>query len=207
MIDEPSISVWIDDPSAVFRLGLAALLEPPGFRLSGESARFVPAPDLAVTDVLVFDLGAEVLTTALRLTSDHPTRSVAIARSPEDPLLAEAVEGGVSGALIRTALTREAFHHCLRSVAGGNGFLPSAVLARLAGGRSASRRGRAADELTGRELDVLRLLSKGESTREIARTLSYSEKTVKNIVHDLLVRMSCRNRAQVVALATRRGLI
>ena len=207
MIDERTISVWIDDPSAVFRLGLAALLEPPVFHLSGESSRFVPEPDLAGTDVLVFDLGADVLAAALGLTSDHPTRLVAIARGPEDPLLSEAVEAGVAGALIRSALTPDTFRHCVRSVAGGNGFLPSAVLTHLAGGRTGTRRGRLGSDLTGRELEVLRLLSKGESTREIARTLSYSEKTVKNIVHDLLVRMSCRNRAQVVALATRRGLI
>ena len=54
---------------------------------------------------------------------------------------------------------------------------------------------------------MLRLLSKGESTRQIAEDLCYSEKTVKNIVHDVLVRMNCRNRAQAVALATERGLI
>lgn len=206
-MEQRTISVWIDDPSAVFRLGLAALLEAPAFRCAGESSRFAPPPRLDGTDVLVFDLGEDSLAAVLALISDGPTRAVAIARSAEDRLLPEAVEAGVAGALIRPALTPEAFHHCLRSVAGGNGFLPSAVLAQIAGGRSPGRRGRAPDALSGRELDVLRLLSKGESTREIARTLSYSEKTVKNIVHDLLVRMSCRNRAQAVALATRRGLI
>ena len=66
---------------------------------------------------------------------------------------------------------------------------------------------RGAGDLTDRELGVLRLLSKGETTNQIAADLCYSEKTVKNIVHDVLVRMNCRNRAQAVALATRRGLI
>ena len=54
---------------------------------------------------------------------------------------------------------------------------------------------------------MLRLLSAGDNTRQIAEQLSYSEKTVKNIVHDVLVRMGCKNRAQAVAVATRKGLI
>ena len=79
------------------------------------------------------------------------------------------------------------------------------MLSRLLSRPRAGMRG--AGDLTDRELGVLRLLSKGESTRQIAEDLCYSEKTVKNIVHDVLVRMNCRNRAQAVALATRRGLI
>ena len=58
-----------------------------------------------------------------------------------------------------------------------------------------------------RELEVLRLVADGESTRDIADKMCYSERTVKNIVHDLLVRMNCRNRAHAVALATRQGII
>ena len=207
MTDERTIRVWVDDHSAVFRLGLAALLEPPGFRLAGESCRFVPEPDVARTDVVVFDLVQPGLAAAVRLTSGTDTHLVAVAKSADDPLLVEAVEAGVAGALIRSEVNPHAFLHCLRSVAGGNGFLPATVLASLTGGPGGSRRGRLHGDLSGRELDVLKLLSKGESTREIAEALCYSEKTVKNIVHDLLVRMSCRNRAQAVALATRRGLI
>jgi DNA-binding NarL/FixJ family response regulator len=61
--------------------------------------------------------------------------------------------------------------------------------------------------LAGREVSVLRLLAEGESTREIAENLSYSERTVKNIVHDLLMKLDCRTRAHAVALATRQGVI
>lgn len=62
-------------------------------------------------------------------------------------------------------------------------------------------------QLSKREHQVLRLLAEGESTRGIAQRLSYSERTVKNIVHDLLVKLDCRTRAHAVALAARRGVI
>lgn len=62
-------------------------------------------------------------------------------------------------------------------------------------------------ELTSRELAVLRMLADGEVTRGIAEQLNYSERTVKNIVRDVLVKLNCRTRAHAAALATRRGLI
>jgi DNA-binding NarL/FixJ family response regulator len=209
VIEERPLRVWIDDRNPIFRLGLSACLEPPRFLVAGESAGFVPAPDLERTDVVVFELDPAGLTTALRLNpgQENGIRLVAIAADAENDLLVEAVESGVAGALLRAEATPQALLQCLRSVAAGNGSIPTAVLGRLlARPRSAGRPGGAGD-LTGRELDVLRLLSTGQNTRQIAEDLSYSEKTVKNIVHDVLVRMNCRNRAQAVAMATRRGFI
>jgi DNA-binding NarL/FixJ family response regulator len=141
----------------------------------------------------------------MRLAADAKLLLVAIAASAEDELLVEAIEAGVTGALLRGDANPSTFLHTLRSAAAGNGSLPTAVLGRLLSRPRVGLRG--AGDLTDRELGVLRLLSKGESTRQIAEDLCYSEKTVKNIVHDVLVRMNCRNRAQAVALATRRGLI
>jgi DNA-binding CsgD family transcriptional regulator len=62
-------------------------------------------------------------------------------------------------------------------------------------------------QLSEREYDVLRMLADGESTRGIAQRLSYSERTVKTIVRDLLVKMNCKTRAHAVALAARQGVI
>ena len=202
--EERPLRIWIDDHNPIFRLGLGACLEPP-FLLAGESAHFSPQPDLTRTDMLVFELDQAGLPNALRLAHDSSLILVALAGSVEDELLVEAIEAGVTGALLRSDANPNTFVHTLRSAAAGNGSLPAAVLGRLL---SRPRTGvRGAGDLTERELGVLRLLSKGESTRQIAEDLCYSEKTVKNIVHDVLVRMNCRNRAQAVALATRRGLI
>jgi len=202
--EERPLRIWIDDHNPIFRLGLGACLEPP-FLLAGESAHFSPQPDLTRTDMLVFELDQAGLPSALRLVRDSSLLLVAIAGSVEDELLVEAIEAGVTGALLRGDANPNTFLHTLRSAAAGNGSLPAAVLGRLLSRPRTGMRG--AGDLTDRELGVLRLLSKGESTRQIAEDLCYSEKTVKNIVHDVLVRMNCRNRAQAVALATRRGLI
>jgi DNA-binding NarL/FixJ family response regulator len=204
VIDEQPLRIWIDDHNPIFRLGLGACLEPP-FLLAGESTHFSPQPDLTRTDILVFELDQAGLPNALRLARDTSLLLVVIAESAEDELLVEAIEAGVTGAMLRGDANPNAFLHTLRSAAAGNGSLPAAVLGRLLSRPRVGMRG--AGDLTDRELGVLRLLSKGESTRQIAEDLCYSEKTVKNIVHDVLVRMNCRNRAQAVALATRRGLI
>jgi DNA-binding CsgD family transcriptional regulator len=62
-------------------------------------------------------------------------------------------------------------------------------------------------QLEPRELAVLRRLAEGDSTRDIALRLSYSERTVKTIVRDTLDKLDCRTRAHAVALAARRGLV
>ena len=61
--------------------------------------------------------------------------------------------------------------------------------------------------LTERETSVLRLLSQGCDTAEVGRRLFYSERTVKNIIHDVTSRLELRNRAHAVAYAIREGLI
>ncbi|MGH9039624.1 MAG: LuxR C-terminal-related transcriptional regulator [Acidimicrobiia bacterium] len=207
MIEERPVRVWVDDENDIFRLGLSSCLGSDGFVVAGESRGLAPRPDLSRTDVLVFDLGGGRLGEVVRLTQGSATRLLAIAATATDGLLIDAVEAGVAGVLLRADVTPAAFLHCLRSVSRGNGSVPASALASLLAAPGPGRRPGSSGHLTGRELDVLRLLSTGQSTREIAADLSYSEKTVKNIVHDLLVRMNCRNRAQAVAMATQRGLI
>ena len=58
-----------------------------------------------------------------------------------------------------------------------------------------------------REVAVLRLLAQGMSTREVARALSYSERTIKNVVYDLTTRNGLRNRTHAVAVAVRSGVV
>lgn len=67
--------------------------------------------------------------------------------------------------------------------------------------------GLSATGLKAREVSVLRLLAEGLSTGEIAEHLDYSERTVKNIIHDMLTRLNLRNRAHAVAFAVRSGAL
>ena len=61
--------------------------------------------------------------------------------------------------------------------------------------------------LTAREREVLRLVADGHATREVARRLCYSERTIKNVVHDAVAKLDARTRSQAVAKAVRAGLI
>jgi DNA-binding NarL/FixJ family response regulator len=62
-------------------------------------------------------------------------------------------------------------------------------------------------KLAPREIDVLRLVADGYDTGEIATKLAYSERTVKNVLHDVTTRLQLRNRSHAVAFALREGLI
>ncbi len=61
--------------------------------------------------------------------------------------------------------------------------------------------------LTTREADMLRMVSEGLDTAEIARKTAYSERTVKNVLHEVITRLQLRNRAHAVGYALRNGLI
>lgn len=61
--------------------------------------------------------------------------------------------------------------------------------------------------LTRREQQALSLIAEGHPTREVALKLSYSERTVKNVLHDIVVKLNVRTRSQAVACAVREGLI
>ena len=203
---EPGI--WVDDSNAIFRRGLVSSLQAEAFTVVGESAGLRPEPDLVRTAVLVFDIEAVGLPRATTLAHGSTVRLVALLRDVREERIYDTVTAGVAGVLVRRDLTPSRFTACVRSVLEGNGSMPPALLGQvLLGLARGSPRGGGAGALARREVDVLRLLAKGDSTRDIAEHLAYSERTVKNIVHDLLVKLNCRTRAHAVALATREGII
>ncbi|WP_331481928.1 response regulator transcription factor [Streptomyces rubrogriseus] len=62
-----------------------------------------------------------------------------------------------------------------------------------------------APKLNPREVDVLQLVAEGLSTAEVASHLNYSERTIKNVLHEVITRLNLRNRTQAVAWAIRSG--
>jgi DNA-binding NarL/FixJ family response regulator len=115
--------------------------------------------------------------------------------------------GEVTAALILRDVTPSRVVSCVRAATSGGGSISPELLGQLLPEGARTRPDPSQPQLTDREYDVLRMLADGESTRGIAERLSYSERTVKNIVHDLLVKLGCRTRAHAVALATRQGVI
>jgi DNA-binding NarL/FixJ family response regulator len=198
--------VWIEDEHPIFRQGLAACVGAEGFTVSGLSAGLVPEPPAGAMDVLLFGVVASTFPRILARTKGTAVRLIALVTSDIDALLYDAVAAGVAAVLVRRDLSEATLAGALRAVAAGQTWSPSEVVSGLLD-RAAHSNAGAARGLTARELSVLRRLSEGDDTREIAELLGYAERTVKNIVHDLLVKMNCRNRVHAIATATRRGLI
>lgn len=140
-------------------------------------------------------------------------RIVLVASELDDAGLLVAVETGVSGLLRRREATPERLAAAVTSAASGDGTLAPDLLGRLMAQMSRLQRDVLAPRgigpagLTERERDVLRLLADGYDTAEIANELAYSERTIKNIIHDLTTRLNLRNRSHAVAYAVKSGLI
>ena len=108
---------------------------------------------------------------------------------------------------MRRALTPSRLLSCVQAVTTGSRSLPPELLRETPAGSRPNKGDPKDAQLAPRELDVLRLLADGDSTRDIAKQLSYSERTVKSIVHDLLEKLNSRTRAHAVASATRHGIL
>jgi len=124
--------------------------------------------------------------------------------------VAGAVQAGAAGILRRSSATRDGLLSAVRAAAVGEGMLPLDLLGHLL--RQVRHvevvpRGPTHSVPSDRELKVLRLLSEGCDTREIARRLAYSERTVKNVIQDVTRRFGLRNRSHAVAYALRHGFI
>lgn len=174
--------------------------------------------DLAVDDadvaVVVADcLDDQTLRAMRALRRGERPRLVLVATSLDDADLVTAAEAGVVGLLRRVDATAEALVRTVVRVHQGDGEVPADLLGRLLDqlGRLQrtvlAPRGLSFARLTERETEVLRLVAEGHDTAEIAQQMCYSERTVKNVLHDLTTRLQLRNRTHAVAYAVREGLI
>jgi DNA-binding NarL/FixJ family response regulator len=131
----------------------------------------------------------------------------------DDATLLTAVETGIAGLIHRSEATPDRLVSVIRSAAAGEAAVPPDLLCRLLDqvGRlqrqTLSPRGSSAAGLANREIAVLRLVADGLDTAEIAVKLSYSQRTIKTVLHDVTTRLQLRNRSHAVAYALRQGLI
>lgn len=140
-------------------------------------------------------------------------RVVLVVTRLDDAGMLAGVEAGACGLLRRSEAQPERLVTAIQSAATGDGSVPADLLGRLLQhvGRLQrqvlSPRGLTLSGLTEREIEVLRLVADGMDTAEIAGSLAYSERTIKNIIHDVTARLNLRNRSHAVAYAVREGLI
>ena len=191
---------------------------------AGVGSQLRGRPEVAVVDqseldeadvaVVVTDLVDETVLRILRaIQRGSAPRTVLIAATLDESTVIAAAEAGVSGLLRRSEVTAERLLEVVGKVAAGEAAVPADLLARLLDqvGRLQrqvlSPRGLRFSGLSEREIEVLRLLADGLDTGEIARKLSYSERTIKAVLHDVTARFQLRSRAHAVAYAVREGLI
>ena len=118
-----------------------------------------------------------------------------------------ALHAGAVGFLRKDELTPETLGSAVTAAANGTGVVTPELLGRLLAGAPAPADRRVAARLTDREQQVLSLIADGHPMREVAEELSYSERTVKNVLHDVVTKLNARSRSQAVAFAVREGLI
>jgi DNA-binding NarL/FixJ family response regulator len=142
---------------------------------------------------------------------DPPPHVVIVTTFDDDENLYEALRAGASGFLLKNS-PPEQLVEAVRAAAAGDGLLATAVtrrviaeLARRSPGEPA--RPAALDELTARELEVLRLMARGLSNAEIAAELVITPGTAKTHVSRILMKLGLRDRVQAVVLAYETGLV
>ena len=197
--------VWLDDRHAIFRLGMATCLRDGGCVIAGESSALDPMPIPRAMDVLIFESHVTALRRAVRLVAGSNARLIAVVEQPTEAQVSDLVGAGVNGILPREDLNPRSVTAYVHAVSSGSTALPQQLFRRLL--TVNQNQPAMADWLCGRERDVLRLLAEGLDTHQIALDLCFSERTVKNVVHDVLIKLNCRTRAHAVAHATRAGVI
>jgi DNA-binding NarL/FixJ family response regulator len=207
------IRVLIADDHAVVRQGLRTYLElQDDVEVIGEAADGAAAVDAAerlAPDVVLLDLAMPRLdgVGALELLRERvPAARVLVLTSfGEDDRLFAALRAGAAGFLLKDTEPPDLVR-AIRSAHAGEAPLSPATAARVVEELVRGGRPRAADLLTPRELEVLRLIARGRSNKRIALELGVAEKTVKTHVGHLLGKLGLSDRTQAALYAVREGL-
>jgi NarL family two-component system response regulator LiaR len=208
------IRVLIADDHAVVRQGLRTFLDlQPDVEVAGEAADGEEAVEAArrlSPDVVLLDLAMPRLdgVAALpRLREAAPAARVIVLTSfGEDDRVFAALRAGAAGFLLKDVEPAELVRG-IRTAHAGQAPLSPAVAARVVEELAHPGRRAGGDELTPRELEVLRLIAGGRSNKRIALELGVAEKTVKTHVSHVLAKLGLADRTQAALYAVREGLV
>jgi DNA-binding NarL/FixJ family response regulator len=205
-MNEP-IRILLADDHPSLRAGLASILDAqPDLTVvaeAGSGSEAVACFKASRPDVLIMDLrmpggdGIEAIRELIACDPDAKVLVLTTFDNEEDVF--SALEAGARGYMLKDT-TREEIIEAVRQVNAGQRFLPPTVASRLAD--RMIRPG-----LTPRELDVLRLVSRGRTNKEIASAMFISEETVKSHMKGLFQKLGVHDRAEAIAVALQRGLL
>src|ERR1700720_3234442 len=204
---KPRIGVLIADDHSVLRQGLVSLI---GFEsdmmVVGEAGNGREAvdlwkqhrPEVTLLDLRMPELDGVGVIKQIRA-DDENARIIVLTTFDGDEDIYRAIQAGAKGYLLKD-VPREALMDCIRHVHAGETSVPMHLVAKLADRVSG-------ETLSKREIEVLKLMAKGKSNKEIASALFISEGTVKSHGKAIFAKMNVVSRTEAVAEATRRGLI
>jgi DNA-binding NarL/FixJ family response regulator len=201
------IRIIVADDHAIVRQGFVALINTaPDMEVIDSANDGKAAVELFrrhKPDVVLMDLrmpvmtGVEAIVAIRKEFSD--ARVIVLTTYDGDEDIYRALQAGARGYLLKDVFFEE-LQSAIRTVHRGLRHIPKAVAERLADRMSSS-------ELTSRELEVLRLIVKGQSNREIGNTLAISEATVKSHINNILSKLGVTDRTQAATTALQRGIV
>ncbi|MCX7783451.1 MAG: response regulator transcription factor [Meiothermus sp.] len=210
MTGSATIRILLVDDHPVVRAGLSGLLSSqPDFEVVGEASNGLEALDLLEKlrlDVVLMDLRMPQMdgVSAIRqIRAKFPKVQVLVLTTYDtDSEIVRAVEAGATGYLLKD-VPREELFRAVRLCARGEAVLSPPIAARLLG----RMRGPAEENLSVRELEVLSLVARGFSNKEIARKLKISEATVKTHLLHAFGKLGVDDRTAAVTVALERGIL
>lgn len=201
------IRILVVDDHHVVRQGLVALINSvddmevvgeAGDGRAGVDLYKEHSPDVTIMDLRLPVLGGVEAIQAIRAHNPQ-ARVIVLTTFDGDENIYRALQAGARGYLLKDMFGDELMD-AIRTVHAGKTRIPPAVAQRLAERMTGS-------ELTGRELDVLRLIVAGKSNKEIGNDLHISEATVKTHINNLLGKMGVSDRTQAATTAIQRGIV
>jgi DNA-binding NarL/FixJ family response regulator len=201
------IRIALVDDHPILRQGIAALIsDQPDLQLVGQASNGLEAIEqfrLHRPDVMLMDLqmpGMNGIDAMSAIRGEFPdARFVVLTTYTGDVQIVRALKAGARAYLLKSLLHRELLE-TIRSVHAGNKRIPPEIAAELADHA-------ADDQLTAREIEVLRLIASGNANKIVADHLSITEETVKAHVKNILSKLDANDRTHAVTIALKRGII
>ena len=205
--DTPPIRVMIADDHALLREGIASLLaNQDGITVVGQASNGQEAVEQYVRlrpDVTLMDLQMPLLNGVESMMSiralDNKARVIVLTTYKGDAQIERALRAGAAGYLLKGDV-RLNLADAIAAVHAGRSYIPKDVASELAAYFGS-------EGLSGRELEVLRLVAEGTSNKMVGQQLAIKEETVKAHVSTVLAKLGAKDRTHAVTLARRRGML
>jgi DNA-binding NarL/FixJ family response regulator len=211
----PPLRIVLADDHATVRQGLRLLIDgQPDMTVvaeAGDGQAAIAAVEQFTPDVIVMDISMPGINglNATRLLKERRSESriVALTRYADDAYLQELLRAGVAGYVLKQSPSMELLQ-AIRAAAVGGQYLDSAITGRVTEGflaRDGRKAGQAQSTITDREAEVLRLIARGYSNKEIAAQLDLSVKTVEVHKANGMRKLGFRGRIDIVRFAVLQG--